>query len=184
MRARLASPLRDAGRGQEPRWQIAAAIPRSRRAPSFGFRRGEMRQGSNAMRWQRFDAVARGLAAVSRRRSFAVAVAGLAPLAPRLAGARAGGKRNRRRCRRQAAVVVSGQCRCAWIGNGEQGAFACQDDPACLCVLTAEGSGYCTRPPLPSNGGCHQSADCPPAAACILTNNGPPVCVGPCHPAV
>lgn len=132
------------------------------------------------MRPQRVDDLASRLAAAVSRRRTLVLIAGA--LAPRPAAARSDGKRERRRCRRREAVAVRGQCRCAWIGDGERSDFPCQVDPSCLCVLTAEGTGYCTRPPLPGAGQCHSSADCPPGAACILTTNGVPVCTGPCHP--
>ena len=151
---------------------------------------GEVREGTNQedrIENSYFDEVARELAegTISRRQALkwlgagALAFAAL-PVASRPAEALT--RRFRRRCRRRGGIPLErGNCRCAFQCGAERELFRC--GTGCLCLLTAEGRGFCgsREGGICDNPECDESSDCAGDRRCV-TNAccGHGVCVRPC----
>ena len=135
---------------------------------------------------QFFDDLAKGLddGTISRRRALRLAggallAAVVPPLFPREAEAR---NRAKRRCRRKGGIYLSrGTCHCAITCALASDQFTCQSNPACTCIMTVTGRGFCAQGTGGRPSGCSSTADCEPSLdeVCVV-NPGCPTSGGSC----
>jgi hypothetical protein len=81
-------------------------------------------------------------------------------------------------------MLTEGDCDCASIcPGGDFIQVTCQDDPACSCLETMEGTGFCGGTGACAQDACSSSDQCGPGFGCIVnTCCDHPICIPQCSP--